>query len=1374
MRIKLRLEPYDPDARDADGDGIVQEGTAWERPAGAKILDDLGNEIKRGLTSPYRNTSWKLVDKDGNDLNYRPTYGNDADLNPKDAKPTLEKLGYRTIEQMGIPVVKDLVLPSTKPQQQITEEGLTTPSADIPDFRPVQKPKYPRTPPAHAMTGLAEEIFGKAKTWEEFREIMKDTDIVFLDYETTGIVFDEYGRASSNGRPTQIGAVRMRNGKVIDRFNVFVNPGIHMSEWEQWSRENLTDDDGNPLTDEFFDDKPSMREAHQQLLDFIGDGAILGMQNAVFDDAVLAQALDISGIDWKPEGIIDTKEMSSMVLPRWTPENPDGPNKVDPKTGETVPSNGLADITRYLGVDLGDKHHSADYDAEATGNVLTNIVEGAIEKGWSTDFLDKEKRDSKIRANEERFQQEIEDFEKDKALWIESQEQAKIQTRESMQGNLSSLFDELREEGDGWLAGGKEAGELMRQWEEGELPEDFDDSMLDEQMFAIGEEAREARFQRLEYTVSPEGAETLRVWIDGRDGATYSIRDEIEDRFLKPEDRAGQLADLASTDRNSDEWKQEYESQLSRIQRIQYRSDGVEALLEMIDNSPIQEQPLYRGMMLSPEQLDKLVQSGRINFPIGATSSRRNSALEYAGRGGNQSVVFEIEGARAFPAHLFSRVDENEFLVSGEFEIVNLGQEDSPFGSVSVVKIRPTGRTYREHGRELLSGRDSGVVAPDGPDLHVQEIQAKQSADEASKILARPDISLTPTQERSIAEISKLFDLMRAIDSVESREAFIYEYGGDQSGFVDPNLDDVDTVDLRRHKNKLVAGLLPAQIYDRDGVAYDVKNDFIGIDADNIVIEGDIEDASGMRIGSFSRRIRLDANNKLVAHHILLRISDDNQNKGIASAFNSQLEVMYRALNVDRVEVDASSSITEISGVPVVRQRGVSFWPRQGFDWPHPLDREEALTLFERLIPEGAIDGSMPPNPSRAYVVGLSDGKPPTGPDRQDLAYFSSVDEWDSFVKAYIGSRDIPFDDPNRPVAGDLMRWAGADEWVAKRSAGFNPTYSKQLRQTDVTSEENAEAISQVVQTIVNRNIPLSENQIRSLGEVAPLFEGFLKSGETLRESLDFGYVEADLADDEDAQLTEAQRFGLTIIGLFEGSIVSRDGSLVKIEPRNAYSVFSSRRDYFSIIGVLVDKDGTTIGRFSRTLRLTRDDDGKPVISAAHDELKINPGFQGRGIGSSFNSQMESIYRDLGVSYIELNGTSGGGSATDRYIGATHWPRAGYDWDTDFSKDEFLRVLDDLVIFDDETDSYAPSGGVYVEGLSSGKRPIGPDRRTIAYFSSVEEWENFVELLNQSRGELLRDENRVVAGDLVRWDGADDWFAGGEHSFDYVKKLKES
>ena len=74
FRRRLIEEPYDPDARDGDGDGIVQEGTPWERPAGTRVMDASGREIARGQISTFRSRSHRIVDADGNAVDYVPTY----------------------------------------------------------------------------------------------------------------------------------------------------------------------------------------------------------------------------------------------------------------------------------------------------------------------------------------------------------------------------------------------------------------------------------------------------------------------------------------------------------------------------------------------------------------------------------------------------------------------------------------------------------------------------------------------------------------------------------------------------------------------------------------------------------------------------------------------------------------------------------------------------------------------------------------------------------------------------------------------------------------------------------------------------------------------------------------------------------------------------------------------------------------------------------------------------------------------------------------------------------------------------------------------------------------------------------------------------
>jgi hypothetical protein len=70
----LRQEPYDPDAVDGDNDGIVQEGTPWERPIGTRFIRANGKPIPAGLETANRPSSAKLVDFDGKPVDYTPTY----------------------------------------------------------------------------------------------------------------------------------------------------------------------------------------------------------------------------------------------------------------------------------------------------------------------------------------------------------------------------------------------------------------------------------------------------------------------------------------------------------------------------------------------------------------------------------------------------------------------------------------------------------------------------------------------------------------------------------------------------------------------------------------------------------------------------------------------------------------------------------------------------------------------------------------------------------------------------------------------------------------------------------------------------------------------------------------------------------------------------------------------------------------------------------------------------------------------------------------------------------------------------------------------------------------------------------------------------
>ena len=105
----LRIEPYDPNAIDADNDGIVQEGTAWERPRGLRLLDNFGAEIRTGLTSGTRPTGLRYVRPDGTPVAYKPRAIPKPGGAPGQAKPTaLANVGFPSLQERGLRTLKDI------------------------------------------------------------------------------------------------------------------------------------------------------------------------------------------------------------------------------------------------------------------------------------------------------------------------------------------------------------------------------------------------------------------------------------------------------------------------------------------------------------------------------------------------------------------------------------------------------------------------------------------------------------------------------------------------------------------------------------------------------------------------------------------------------------------------------------------------------------------------------------------------------------------------------------------------------------------------------------------------------------------------------------------------------------------------------------------------------------------------------------------------------------------------------------------------------------------------------------------------------------------------------------------------------------------
>jgi hypothetical protein len=110
-RRRLRIEPYDPDAVDGDGDGIVQEGTAWERPVGTRLVDLSGSEFRRGAVLTRR-PELRVVNQSGQALSYVPSYekaksGRKLSTLGSLGYPSLAERGAQTLRSLGVPTLTD-------------------------------------------------------------------------------------------------------------------------------------------------------------------------------------------------------------------------------------------------------------------------------------------------------------------------------------------------------------------------------------------------------------------------------------------------------------------------------------------------------------------------------------------------------------------------------------------------------------------------------------------------------------------------------------------------------------------------------------------------------------------------------------------------------------------------------------------------------------------------------------------------------------------------------------------------------------------------------------------------------------------------------------------------------------------------------------------------------------------------------------------------------------------------------------------------------------------------------------------------------------------------------------------------------------------
>ncbi len=158
----------------------------------------------------------------------------------------------------------------------------------------------------HKQGGDFKLIYGVESYYvDDCAEIVVGSDDRALDGEF--IVFDTEttGTSAGNDRLTEIGAVRVRNGEILDSFDTFVNPGRPIPA-------NITE--LTSITNEMVADAPREDEAVRQFLDWCGEDAVFIAHNAPFDMGFLNAACGRIGIV-RDFTSIDTVAISRQLLP---------------------------------------------------------------------------------------------------------------------------------------------------------------------------------------------------------------------------------------------------------------------------------------------------------------------------------------------------------------------------------------------------------------------------------------------------------------------------------------------------------------------------------------------------------------------------------------------------------------------------------------------------------------------------------------------------------------------------------------------------------------------------------------------------------------------------------------------------------------------------------------------------------------------------------------------------------------------------------------------------------------------------------------------------------------------------------------------------
>ena len=177
---------------------------------------------------------------------------------------------------------------------------------------------------------------------------LEGTEFVVYDTETTGF------NAASGDQMIEIGAVKIKDGVITDRFDEFINPGRKLPD----KIVELTQ-----ITDEMLANAENEETVTKKFLDWIGNAPMVA-HNAKFDISFIEMAMKKYNLGEFKNTVIDTLELSRTL-------------------DQGYARHSLSALVKRYNVPFDeDAHHRADYDAEGTALVFHKMMNKLIQQNY--------------------------------------------------------------------------------------------------------------------------------------------------------------------------------------------------------------------------------------------------------------------------------------------------------------------------------------------------------------------------------------------------------------------------------------------------------------------------------------------------------------------------------------------------------------------------------------------------------------------------------------------------------------------------------------------------------------------------------------------------------------------------------------------------------------------------------------------------------------------------------------------------------------------------------------------------------------------------------------------------------------------------------